>query len=55
MLENPVPFSLNLLFPHEIFPQGKILPYSPLPWTPHPDQKNPHENVGTLPSNHYYI
>ena len=30
---------IEFLFPHEIFLQEKILPYSPLPWTPHPNQK----------------
>ena len=32
---------IEFLFPHEIFLEGKILPHSPLPSTPHPNQKMP--------------
>ena len=42
--------------PLEKFPHGKILPVNPPPVNyPPPNQKNPPENVCTLPSNHYYM
>ena len=56
MLENPAPFSLNFSSPVTYSSkEGKILPQSPLPSTPPPKPKNPHENACTLPNNHYYM
>ena len=48
---------IESLFPHEKFFHGKILPLKnpPLPQLALPNQKNPPENVRTLPSNHYYM
>ena len=46
---------IEFLFPHDIFLQGKILSHSPLSSTPPQNQKNPPENVCTLPNNHYCV
>ena len=41
---------IEFLFSNDIFLQGKIFSHSPLPSTPPQNQKNPPENVCTLPN-----
>ena len=53
MLENPAPFSLNFssLMKYSSKERSSLIAPSPQPHTQR--KKNPPENVGTLPNNHY--
>ena len=46
---------MEIFFPHDRFLNGKFPQHIPLLPTPPPNQKNPPENVCTLPNNHYYM
>ena len=46
---------MEIIFPHDIFLLGNILPHNPLPQPNFYLNPPPPENVCTRPNNHYYM
>ena len=55
MLENPAPFSLNFPSPMTYSSKERSSHIAPSHQPHPPNEKNPPENVCTLPNNHYYM